>query len=297
MRAYLSYRYGDDASIIRSLLAKHDIEVFDSISDIKIGDSLQQAIKIAIRNSDFLVFIYSADNPNIAFEAGLAVALNKPIFSILAGGGEDTFLLDSTYVHATPVEEDKVKFSLELFLNNLFSKAPKKSVVAARPSKFYGGGDLIPRARYFDIVRHYNSTRNKLGSTLEVLFQEIFEANQVAVIKQSTFELKEREWKPDFSIWDDKLSVLFGNPIIIEIKRQITKSNLSSLLSNLESLKTSNPIGGVLIFYEELKAVKESELPATPSRLFIPIGKLVDLMETNNFSSAVIKFRNRLVHQ
>ena len=43
-----------------------------------------QVIKKTISECDFVILIYTSVNPNIAFEAGVAFSINKPIFAIVS---------------------------------------------------------------------------------------------------------------------------------------------------------------------------------------------------------------------
>jgi nucleoside 2-deoxyribosyltransferase len=84
MRAFLSYRLEDDISVVTNLLKSKNIEIFDSVTELNIGRSFPTTITNAIKESDFIVLVYASANPNIAFEAGLAVSLGKPIFAIVS---------------------------------------------------------------------------------------------------------------------------------------------------------------------------------------------------------------------
>ncbi len=59
MKAFLSYDFTDNISVITSLLASQGVEIFDSRNDIQYGTSFQKAIKNAISECDFLLLIYS----------------------------------------------------------------------------------------------------------------------------------------------------------------------------------------------------------------------------------------------
>jgi hypothetical protein len=274
------------------------LKFFDSSSDIQYGNSFQQSIKTAIKECDFLVFIYTENNPYIAFEAGIAVATNKPIFSILAGGAEDSFLYDSTCVHANPNELDKIKFSFDLFIKNLpVKKTGRALLTKASPTRYYGGGEALPMKHYFDVKARYNLLDDKSGIALELFFQEIFSAYHINIVKNSDFQNANKNWIPDFSIWSDDLTSLLGNPIIVEVKREINITNLKQLLTNLDGLASSNPLNGVLIFYDSLNGIDKLELPVMFNRLFISIADLVDQLTLNGFASAVKKLRNNLIHQ
>ncbi|MGJ1335295.1 MULTISPECIES: toll/interleukin-1 receptor domain-containing protein [Sphingobacterium] len=296
MKTFLSYSYGDDTTVIRNLLTENGIEIFDSIKEMQYGNSLQQTIKNAVNNCDFVFFIYSKMNPHIAFEVGLAVALNKPIFTVFAGGEEDTFLLDSTYVHAYPTESAKIGFSLELFLKNLSVKKRKRKTDSSSLPKFYGGGQPIPAKNNFDIIERYNTATGKSGSELEIFFQDLLRVYNVNVVKNSTLK-NDRKWSPDFSIWSDELSSLLDNPIVIEVKTEINRSNLETIINNLTKLNTINTlVGSCLIFYDRLGNLKQEDLPITPRQLFISIRQLVFELQFQDFVASIKKIRNNLVH-
>lgn len=295
MRAYLSYKFGDDITVVRNLLIENNVDIFDSITDIQYGNSLQQTIKNAIKGCDFLVFIYSKDNPYIAFEAGLAVGTNKPIFSVLAGGKEDTFLMDSTYVHAYPNEHEKIKFSLELFLSKIKTQKSTKFPVKISPHKFYGGGEAIPIKSYFDVVERYNSIQDKSGSNLEIFLQDIFKAYHVNIVKNSNNNYRDK-WAPDFSIWSDELTSLLSNPIIIEIKVEINRLNIESLVSNLDYISNNRPTNSALILYDRLSNIEQQDLPNTPNQLFISIPYLVNELQSHGFASSIKRIRNFIIH-
>lgn len=297
MRAYLSYKYGVDITAVVNLLHNNNIEIFDSISsDILYGNSFQQSIKNAVKSCDFLIFIYTENSAYIAFEAGIAVASNKPIFSILAGGEDNSFLYESTYVHALPTEADKIKYSFDLFFKNLTKKVGR-SLAIKSSIQLYGGGEAMPMKDHFDINELYNSISDKSGIGLELFFQQVFQAYHVNIVKHSDFQLQNEKWVPDFSIWNDDLTPLFGNPIIVEVKSEINNSNLEQLLSNLDRLNSSNPINSVLIFYDRLRGMQSNDLPQSSNRLFISIPDFVNQLQVNGFASAIKKIRNNIAHQ
>ncbi|MBS1778724.1 MAG: toll/interleukin-1 receptor domain-containing protein [Bacteroidetes bacterium] len=292
MKAFLSYRFGDNISGVRKLLSDYNIEAF---SDVQIGDSLQGAIKGAVKNCDFVLFIYSEDNPNIAFEAGLAVAFNKPIFSILSGGNENTFLLDTPYVHAKPDEVEKIKFSFELFLKNLESKKSVRRTFV-KSNVFYGGSEAVPDKKYFDIEKRYNSIVDKSGIELERFIEDVLNAYAIDTAKRPASDREGKQRYPDFSIWSDELAQVLGNPIVIEVKKEINPTNLKNLIAQLNTLISSNPANAAIIFYDELRQIEEKDLPATPYLLFIAIPELVKTLEKGGFATAIKTIRNYKVH-
>jgi hypothetical protein len=289
MKAFLSYDFRDNISAITSLLTRQGVEVFDSRNDIQYGTSFQKAIKNAISECDFLLLIYSNENPNIAFEAGIAVSSNKPIFSIISEKKNDPdFLFDSTYVHALPNEIEKIEFNLKIFLDKI---KPKKSSVTTKKHIFYGGGE--PN-HYIDIHNKYININVKSERNYELFFKDIFEIYKLNVI-QNKFDTNS-DFYTDFCIWSDKLSNVIGNPILIEVKKEINNKVLDSITENISKLLANNFAESCLIFYDTLKGIEKKNLPNTSNYLFIQISDFIAKLNDGDFNDSIRKIRNEIVH-
>ena len=288
MKAFLSYQFNDNISAITNLLQEKGIDVFSPMTDyIDYGTSFQKAIKNAILECDFIIVIFTSNNPNIAFESGIAVCANKPIFAIISE--ECDFLLDSTYVYALPNEIDKIKFNLEIFLSNI--KHPKKTTKIQK-HKFYGGG--FPNY-YNEILNSYMSLREKNEKEYEMFFKDIFEKYHLDVIQQNKLDSKSNTYA-DFCVWSNNLSNLIGNPILIEIKKEINKNNLESIKEIVNKLITNNTAESCLIFYDQLKGINKKELPNTNKELFIQISDFIEKLNGNDFNESIRKIRNEIIH-
>lgn len=290
MKAFLSYKFSDNVSEIIKLLKEKEIEIFDSMSDFKTGSSLQQSIIKSVLDCDFIIMVYTSSNPNLAFEAGIAVARNKPIFSIVSEFENDPdFLFDSTYVHATPNEIDKIRFNLDIFLEKI---KPRKKSTRLKPHKYFGGG--VPNY-YLDIHNKYTNLDSKTERGYEYLFKDIFEKYQLNVI-QNKFD-NNSKFYADFCIWSDKLSNIIGNPILIEIKKEINSKNIINIEKSIEKLISTNSAESCLIFYDYLKDINKRELPNTSKYLFIQISDFIEKLNENDFNDSIRKIRNEIVHK
>lgn len=291
MKAFLSYKFKDNVSAIISLLKERNIEVLDSMSDLKTGNSLQQSIKNGILDCDIVILVYTSENPNIAFEAGIAVARNKPIFSIVAELNNDPdFLYDSAYVHAYPTEIDKIKFNLNIFLDKI---KPKKKHLTPhiKSHKFYG--NEFPNF-YSVIHKNYLNINRESEKSYEYFFKDIFEKYQLSVI-QNKFDF-DSNFYADFCIWSDKLSSVIGNPILIEIKKELNSQNIKKIQENIHNLISQNSAESCLVFYDYLKGLDKNKLPNTSKYLFIQISDFVDKLNENDFNGTIRKIRNEVVH-
>jgi hypothetical protein len=288
MKAFVSYRHGTNISVIFDILKNHGIEFFDSNSDIMIGKSFQEAISKGIQECDFFVTIYESANANTAFEIGLAYALKKPIFAIINASGQDfpDFLIESVHVQSRADDYEKIRYSFDIFIKNI--KPKKKSTKPKRRA--------VEKSVFQDWIEIYNSFEQKNEITLEKFIAEILEKYKIEVIENKWN--KDSSFIADFCIWSDALTNVFGNPILIEVKRHIHSRNLKLILSDFtKSLDNSNAKTGI-IFYDYLTNVDKTELinKSSSRLLFIEIKEFLQTLNNVDFNQAIINTRNKTVH-
>lgn len=292
MRAYISHQFKDDVTGLLDLLQKYDVEVFDSQTDIQYGSSFQKSIKDAIRACDFMILVYSSTNPNIAFEAGIGVSMNKQIFSIISEKENDPdFLFDSAYVHASPKEIDKIEFNLKIFLDKISSSPKRRVILKPKKTKFYGGG--FPNY-YSKINSWYRNLEGNTEQDYELFFKQIFELYKLSVIQNKIDS--NIEFVTDFCIWSDELNNVIGNPILIEIKKEVNKNNIDALKRTVFNLIEKNSAESCLVFYENLNGLEKRDLPNTARSLFIEISDFVEKFREADFNGCIRKIRNEIVH-
>jgi hypothetical protein len=288
MKAFVSYRHGTNISVIFDILKNHGIEFFDSNSDIMIGKSFQEAISKGIQECDFFVTIYESANANTAFEIGLAYALKKPIFAIINASGQDfpDFLIESVHVQSRADDYEKIRYSFDIFIKNI--KPKKKSTKPKRRA--------VEKSVFQDWIEIYNSFEQKNEITLEKFIAEILEKYKIEVIENKWN--KDSSFIADFCIWSNALTNVFGNPILIEVKRHIHSRNLKLILSDFtKSLDNSNAKTGI-IFYDYLTNVDKTELinKSSSRLLFIEIKEFLQTLNNVDFNQAIINTRNKTVH-
>lgn len=289
MKAFLSYQFNDNITGVANLLTSQGVDVFDSMTDIEYGKSFQKAIKDAISACDFVVIFYTSSNPNIAFEAGIAFSINKPIFAIVSETrNHPDFLFDSTYVRALPNELDKIEFNLKIFLNKI---KPSKKTFSIKSNKYYGGG--FPNF-YNEIFRNYNQLNKNSETSYELFFKDIFEKYNLNVV-QNKLDNK-TNFYTDFCIWSDQLSNVLGNPILVEIKKEINFNSINKLQKTIEKLIENNAAESCLIFYDDLIGLSKKELPNTSKYLFIQISDFIEKLADKDFNDSIRIIRNEIVH-
>ncbi len=288
MKAFISYRHGANISVVFDILKNHGIEFFDSNSDIMIGKSLQEAISKGIQDCDFFVTIYESANANTAFEIGLAYALRKPIFAIINASGPDfpDFLIESVHVQSRANDYEKIKYSFDIFIKNI--KPKKKS---SKPKH-----RTIQKSVFQNWLEIYNSIEQKNEITLEKFIGEILEKYKIDVIENKWN--KDSSFIADYCIWSDSLTNTLGNPILIEVKREIHSRNLKLIVSEFtKAIDNSNAKTGI-VFYDYLTNVDRTELinKSSSQLFFIEIKEFLQTLNNVDFSQAIINTRNKTVH-
>lgn len=288
MKAFVSYRHGTNISVVFDILKNHGIEFFDSNSDIMIAKSFQEAISKGVQECDFFVTIYESANANTAFEIGLAYALKKPIFAIINAPGQDfpDFLIESVHVQSRADDYEKIKYSFDIFIKNI--KPKKKSTKPKRR--------IEQKSVHQNWLEIYNSIEHKNEITLEKFIGEILDKYKIDVIENKWN--KASSFIADFCIWSDSLTNTLGNPILIEVKKEIHSRNLKHILSDFtKALDKSNAKTGI-VFYNNLLNVDNTELlNKSSSRLFfIEIKEFLMTLNNVDFNQAIINIRNKTVH-
>lgn len=291
MKAFISHQFKDNITGIVNLLKRLNVDVFDSLIDIQYGKSFQRAIKDSIKGCDFMIIVYSDANPNVAFEAGIGVSLNKPIISIVSEQEcHPDFLFESTYVYALPEEIDKIEFNLNIFLDKIKPKI-KSEPIKVKKSNFNTGG----YPNYYDkILSWYQDINNSTERDYELLFKQILELYKFNVI-QNKFD-SNIKLLTDFCIWSDELNNVIGNPILIEIKKEINRKNVDSIKESVTNLLNNNSAESCLVFYESLINITKNDLPNSSKFLFIQISDFIEKFKTCDFNESIRKVRNEIAH-
>ena len=132
------------------------------------------------------------------------------------------------------------------------------------------------------------------GIGLELLFKQIFELYKLSVIQNKLDS--NIKFLADFCIWSDELSNVIGNPILIEIKKEINKRNINGLKETVLNLINKNSAESCLVFYESLKGLTKKDLPNTSRYLFIQISDFIEKFKNSDFNDSIRKIRNEIVH-
>ena len=127
LKCFISSSYDIDLSMLKNILAEHDIDTFD-IYDFSIGDSIQQILKRKIRQSDFAIFVVSKDSPNVLYEMGVCEGLGKQHFIFLEKDYRvPIYLENKLFIRADLNDRTFLKMSVDKILQSLERKPTRKN--------------------------------------------------------------------------------------------------------------------------------------------------------------------------
>ena len=291
LKAYISYSRGDDISTITALLKEHGVSVYDSNISLEIRDSVQVTMINAIKECDFVVFIYSTANAYIGFEAGVAVASDIPVFAIIDPRTDDPyFLYDSTWVRSLPNDRETIKFSFDIFIKGVQYQAKRLTKSKGKESGKIGGEPLAKGFSRKNSDYEFNGVE-----TMNYFLMQAMSAYKINVVKNPA-DQRGGEYPADFAIWSDPLQGILVNPIQIESKKGLTPSIVDTLYDTISQHDKPN-LGSWIIFYDEISQGLKEKLRQSPKTLFIDINQFAAKLDTLSFNDAIKQLRNELVHK
>lgn len=252
------------------------------LSDVApLGADIAQSLRFAISRADRVLVILT-DKPalNPALEAGIALALGKPLLIIAAPGSSIPSDLNGQLIaQARPDDLDAINYALDHAEAPAAPSADRRSV--PRPTGRPLGRDRTNQLlATLDLTGEYPTEQ----SAIAVILEAIEASRGVGVVSaDSGFDL---------GVWSDDLDAIGGNPLLVEIKRSLTRGAVDQVLRALDAHPTARL---ALLVYTEPSPQAELARSRFPV-LVISLQQLLDRMASASFAEVVRDLRNRIVH-
>ena len=253
------------------------------LSDVaQLGASLTESLQAAINDADVVIGLFSEDasnSANTAFEMGVAAALGKPVLLLVSLDAQLPSDLQSyLYVKAEPDNEEAVALALDNIERYAGLTRPRtRQTSSAQPLGTYADR-LLERA---DTLSG--------GPTLELeqlLMDAIQTGGAVAVPGAAS------DTGFDIGVWSDDLDAIDGNPLLIELKRNVDEQSLRVSLATLQ--RTPSARAALVV---SLAQVPPMGLPLLSwPIIWISLVDLLDRMRGETFPEVIRDLRNRSVH-
>jgi hypothetical protein len=285
---FISAPAGTDLSVLTAALEGHGYAVVAPTS-FGAGQQWLDVLTESLRTVDLVIGVFSADGAvaNATFELGYALGIGKRALVIASPKAADLPFAFSglMVIRAEPTDHDAIEFALDRLPVNPLLRRPKPPSPDSEIPTLTGNID--------EYVQRAKSAQNE-HELLHVL-QALFMDSGVEIVAGARFG----ERRADFAIWSDLLGTYVGNPLIIEVKRNLRTSNdVAGAVAQLMSLiNAAGALWGLLLYVEgPEKSRIEVEARHAPQVLMLSLDELFEHLRRRSFFDVIRALRNRKVH-
>ena len=280
------------AAQLTKLLHRMEVETYRA--DLP-SQEISREIMIALRAADFVCLIIGepSPSPNVAFEAGLAIGLGKPVLALATGPTIPFDFAEGVQVVRVPgdgfasAERDIIRFVRHVRPVSSTIVVPSgetRSLDWARPEL----------AR----IRQTKGTRDREIALVDFVAR-VFESYGSEVLREGQEEGSRA--RIDLLVWNDPLVEEFGGPLIVECKYYAGGSG--SVLVNARRafrqlagyVDQSNATVGILVFDHDRPTELSLTEQETPEALAFFVGDLLTAMTANKLGDEIRRRRARAV--
>jgi hypothetical protein len=278
---------GDTDRVVESL-RKLNVDAASFSYDVE--EDLVHSILVQLRRSDLVVAVLNEGSGRALFEIGVAVGLGKPVGLVLTQDVRIPIALAKyPYLRANVSDEGLLTafFARLIGARENDKERPPASV----------GTRLTPEE--LDSLAGSVRTLRKAGSGAE--FERIILSlleRAATVTAQSHMDSPPSDNGVDAVIWDDRLSKLFGDSILVEVKRaRMDRETIAGLSRRLEFyLDDVRATLALLIYLDPSGARIDPMQMGGPHIIPLDAEDLITALRSNTLASVVLSARNALVH-
>jgi nucleoside 2-deoxyribosyltransferase len=212
---YLVSATGADTAGIRRALEQLSISPLSPDRTSPVGESVPKSLRQMMRKADFVVGVLDGgeDRENVLFELGVAIGLNRPLFLLVPPELSTNFSLQSYPMLQAPLNDvSAIVFHLRQFLRNITKRRPPALLPTTKSSEKVGLAwleDLATTASTLD--------ERQLEQQISYALSRAGFATSV----EPSFPADGKILRPDLVAWFDSAPTIFGNPLLIEVKRNL----------------------------------------------------------------------------
>ncbi|MBR8094704.1 hypothetical protein KDX09_35670 [Burkholderia cenocepacia] len=243
-----------------------------------------------LQSVDLVIGILSRERRSdwTLFELGVAWSNSRQILLVVPPGASlvpPWNMPGLLVVRANPSGVEAIGFALDQLMS-----APPREISSQTPSKSASLGasanELLQAASA--------AVRNSDGKALEDVIGKALEGADLDGIAR---EASSKDARPDFAVWVDALASTVGNPLLIEVKLQLSdRPSMRMAAARLSEavLATGTRFG--LLVYGEGPPSDQVDRTLPFNVLALSATKLLESLRTNSFAAVISQLRNRRVH-
>jgi hypothetical protein len=293
LNCFVSFSAGflEEASRLTELLQEMGVDAYRAdliLATQKIG----REILAAIQTADFICLIIGEDlpSPNVAFEAGLAIGLGKPILTLAAGSNVPfDFAKGVQIIRVRGGDVGSVRRDIARFVRHVHPWAGSSGQSEPPPRSMDWARTELARIRQVPAIRE-----RQIG--LVELVARLFQEQGSEVLR----EPHEGARVPvDLLVWNDTLVAELGGPLIVECKYYGGGSG--SVLMNARHafkqlaayVEQSSAKLGLLVFDHDRPTNQSLNDQETPEALAFFIGDLLAIIGAGRLPDEIRRRRAR----
>jgi hypothetical protein len=295
LKCFLSASYDTDLTIIESVLAENNIEIFN-LYDFSIGSSLQDILKRKLRQADFAIFVVSKESKNILYEIGVCEGLGKQSLIIFDKEASLPFYLDNKLsLSANLNDRDFMQMTLLGFIDEIRSKRKPSSKKHKSKTEGIDKYNLDTTEILNSLLEQVRRIREGgQGRELEYVVEEIFKTIHLKYVDNTYGPDK----GVDFALWSNKLGRILGNPIIVEVKfGTLGKETFLRAESQIQKYAEDSNAKVALLLYIDKRGKRFKLTPSLrPLIIAYDIEDFITDMIESSFENVILTSRNKIAH-
>lgn len=283
-RCYISAHFKTNLVTLKDILFKKNIEPVLPFEFPSAGFTIFEKIKELIAKADIFIAVFNSDlpNENLYFELGYATALGKQIILISDHNYKIPSNLKSLLIIKSGTQD---KEALEFAINQVLS-APKP--IKKKKSKIYDKYNFNKSDYYLNQIKTI-----KTDYELFKIVQNLLKDLGIDAMAES----KVKDFGVDFAIWENDLEPIIGNPLIIELKREINKSNINRINDQIDNYLKKINSGSALVLYLLGPPLETNFYFINSGYVFLlKIETLLKNLKNQSFADILRSIRNKAVH-
>jgi hypothetical protein len=252
-----------------------------------IGAPWTEILGQQLKAADLVIGVFTdAPNANVAFEIGFAIGSGRPALLLVAPEAKDLpFDLASHYsIRARPDNTEAIAFALDTFAKSSTRSVPTTS----------GATASVVSKRRIDDYEHAVGGLKSEREVVKLLHNMLVDAGMEAV---SEARIGGRHI--DLAAWSDALGPYLGNPILFEVKEDISDpSACRRAIAQLTTyVRSAGGLWGFLVYVKgPQREFLERELRMASQILAVSIDELIAGARSGSIANVLIAARNRKVH-
>jgi hypothetical protein len=288
LTAFITASNSVDTSVVREALRERGYAPF-SLDEVEArGRSIPELLKEYVSKADLVVAVIGDDptTKNVYYELGFAQAWDKRVLALTHSGlipqpqGIACLRID-------PANREAIDFGLDMIL-----AAPKEKSRSPRGDGFQTRpiGDLAD-----ELLDRFRRDRDKIPEVeIREIVAQAINASGVSALSRS---MKVRGGIADLAIWSDDLEPWIGNPLIVEIKRDLGgERSVHQAVSQLSRYLDASTAPFGLLVCGELRIDPEMNASIPPNIIVVSLEQFLGSLKTTSFGNYMLQRRNERVH-